>query len=92
LYREIRDWSLREKDVALSDWVLSQPPRGFSEFNVLAGYAHTHHPDAFEWVPVDTLSPNDRRCEWFWSWGGLDAELRLQIDHLLQPEINQGYG
>lgn len=89
LYPKIRAWSQREKNVALSDWVLSRPPRGFSEFNVLAGYAHTRHPDAFEWVRVETMSPNDRCCEWFWSWGGLDAKLRRRIDHLLQPTGNR---
>ncbi|MCO6442255.1 MAG: hypothetical protein J5I81_14540 [Nitrococcus mobilis] len=85
LYPKIRAWSRREKGVPLSDWVMSRPARGFSEFNVLAAYAHEYHREAFEWIPIDQLADTDRSCQWFWSWGGLDADIRQLIDRILQP-------
>ncbi|MGH8193625.1 MAG: DUF6492 family protein, partial [Woeseiaceae bacterium] len=67
LYAELRDWSRRKKAVELADWVLSRPPRGFSECNALAAYAHAFRRDAFTWISADDGSEERRVCRWYWS-------------------------
>lgn len=85
LYRELRDWTLETKGVSLADWVVSRPPRGFSEFNALAAYAYEHHREQFVWTRAVDIGEAERCCQWYWSWGGLDAALRREIEDLISP-------
>jgi hypothetical protein len=69
-------------EVSVERYAMSQPPRGFSEFTALGGYAHRHHPEAFRWVDADTFTdPSPFR--WYWSWGGIDPALRAELDELI---------
>ena len=83
LYQELRDWTLNAKRVSLAEWVLSRPPRGFSEFNVLAAYAYEHHREQFLWTRAADIGAEERSCQWYWSWGGLDATIRSEINDLI---------
>jgi len=66
----------------LEDYVLSQPARGFSEFNALGAFAYLYHRDCFAWRTVDAAPP-DSPCEAFWSWGGVDSATRGRLERLL---------
>jgi hypothetical protein len=50
LYSQVREFCQHRHGVSLETYVTRQPPRGFSEFNALGGYAYLHYPNAFEWV------------------------------------------
>lgn len=83
LYAELRSHCHALHGVALADYVLAQPPRGFSEFNALGAYAHRFHHDEFAWPVLESTRQQPRHCRWYWSWGGLDAELRRELEALL---------
>jgi hypothetical protein len=85
LYPCIRDLAVQSKGMSLADWVLSRPSRGFSEFNVLAAYAYAHHREQFVWTRAEDIGAEERVCRWYWSWGGLDAATRSEIEHLIGP-------
>lgn len=57
------------------DYVLScKPdfPQGFSEFNVIGGYARKEMADSYHWIDLaGEVAPKDKICQ-FWSHGGLD--------------------
>jgi hypothetical protein len=81
LYSAVRQHCRKRHRIELSDYVLSRPARGFSEFNVLGAYAHARHPDLFGWAEISAAPP--ARCVWFWSWGGLEPAVRAQIQSVL---------
>jgi hypothetical protein len=67
LYSKLREWTQRAKGVSLDEWVLSRPPRGFSEFNALGAFAYSCFPDRFIWIRADDIGEEERACHWFWS-------------------------
>jgi hypothetical protein len=83
LYAEVRAFCLARHGVTLAEYVRAQPPRGFSEFNALSGYAWHFHPEAFSWVDLTTEPLTDPCCRVFWSRAGLDAASRAEISRLL---------
>ena len=85
LYRELREFSINTHHLDLETYVLSQPPRGFSEFNVLAAYAFRYHHDGFLWLDQQRRQLDPPVCRWYWSWQGLDARTRSEIQALLTP-------
>jgi hypothetical protein len=82
LYPAIRQHCRERHHMELSDYVLSRPARGFSEFNVLGAYAYARHPDLFRWA--EGAAAPRARCAWFWSWGGLQPPIRAQVQSVLR--------
>ncbi len=80
LYPALRDHAVKAHRMDVSEYVLAQPLRGFSEFNALAGYAYWRHRDSFEWC---TDPDPDPPCRVYWSWGGLDLATSREIEALL---------
>jgi hypothetical protein len=83
IYGELRSHSQRVHGIDLEAYVMSRPPRGFSEFNVLGAFAYQRHRDLFAWVDTSREPAVPPHCRWYWSWGGLDAVLRREIETLL---------
>lgn len=83
LYHEVREFSLQTHHIDLETYVISQPPRGFSEFNVLAAFAFRHHHDRFLWLDRQRRDLPPPFCRWYWSWQGVDAHTRSEIQALL---------
>ena len=83
LYGEVRSWCLRTKGMTLERWILSQPARGFSEFNVLGAFAYRHYRECFDWVRAQDIGEEERACCWYWSWNGLDAATRTELQRLV---------
>lgn len=85
IYPALRRWWEAKQDTSVADWVLSRPPRGFSEFNALGGFAHTFHRKEFAWTPIAEAGTEPEPCRWYWSWGGIDATIRCELETLLGP-------
>ena len=81
LYGRVRAFCIAQHDVTIERYVGACPPRGFSEFNVLGAYAHRHAPELLEFVSRE--SAPKPCCDWYWSWGGLDAGSRQRIERAL---------
>lgn len=82
LYPAVREHCRIRHGMELSDYVVSRPPRGFSEFNALGGFAFERFPDHFNWVET-TMAP-EPHCRWFWSWGGLGPSERRVVESLIR--------
>jgi hypothetical protein len=80
IYAEVRAHAFRRHGVDIGTYVTRQPPRGFSEFNVLGAYAYRYHRAQFAWVDTSRDDAGAPLCHWYWSWGGLDASRRAQIE------------
>jgi hypothetical protein len=89
LHGDVRTHALDTHGVDIETYLAAQPPRGFSEFNVLGALAWERHRDAFAWIDAEA-SPPRPRCRWFWSWGGLDAGARKEIEQILRPPAPDG--
>jgi hypothetical protein len=83
LYSHLRQHVLAAHGMDIESYILAQPPRGFSEFNVLGAFAWQYHHDQFLWVDTAVSSPPDPNCRWYWSWGGIDPATRKEIQDLL---------
>ncbi|WKB55805.1 hypothetical protein [Eleftheria terrae] len=83
LYPLLREHCLRVHGMPIERYVNSQPPRGFSEFNALGGYAHRHHAAHFDFRSAGAAGAPAPHCDWHWSWGGLAPALRRQIEAAL---------
>jgi hypothetical protein len=84
LYANVRAHATVIHGVDIETYLAAQPRRGFSEFNVLGALAWALHRDEFVWIDADA-SPPAPRCRWYWSWGGLDAAIRREIERILPP-------
>lgn len=75
VYAGVRERIERVHKMPFLDYVLScKPdfPQGFSEFNVIGGYARKEMADHYLWIDTaETVPPKDKVCQ-FWSHGGLD--------------------
>jgi len=83
LYAEVRDYALKTHTMDIERYVTTRPPRGFSEYNVLGAYAYAYHRDRFTWLDVSVEVAPPHLCWWYWSWGGLTAEIRREVEALL---------
>jgi hypothetical protein len=79
LYGAVRAQAPTAHRVDLDSYVTSRPPRGFSEFNVLASYAYARHRMAFSWREADDTD-RPTLCRWYWSRGGLNSALRCELN------------
>jgi hypothetical protein len=83
LYPALRSHIARLHEQPVRDYIMSQPPRGFSEYNAMGAFAYYRHFDAFVWKERDQREPNESICRWFWSWGGISATIQDEIDAIL---------
>jgi hypothetical protein len=83
IYAALRKQCRERHGLSIEEYVLSRPPRGFSEFNALGAYAYRHHYDAFAWIDVTDGAVPPEPCRVFWSRQCLDAKVRREIQELL---------
>jgi hypothetical protein len=82
LYGCVRQHARDAHGVDLETYLDRQPPRGFSEFNVLGALAWTRWRPAFEWVEWSGAAI-DAPCRWYWSWDRVGPDRRREIEALL---------
>lgn len=90
LYPLVREWSAVHRGVELTDWILTRPARGFSEFNVLGAFAYERHRDDFVWVRAVDIGQEEATCDWHWSRGGLSRATRHQVLTALEAPDRSG--
>lgn len=79
LYEEVREHCRARHGVELASYVLSQPHRGFSEFNALGAYGFSRHRARFDWLDVTRGEAGPTHCRCYWSWGGLTPAVRADL-------------
>jgi hypothetical protein len=89
LYPMIREHCLVKHGAPLDTYILSRPPRGFSEFNVLGAYAWLRHRPLFDFRDAGSREAPAPCCDWHWSWGGLTPAVRAAIAERLAPPTNR---
>jgi len=87
LYGELRAHIRSVHGRELADYVLAQPPQGFSEFNALGGLAHRRFPDEFSWAQWFSSDYDEQFCRMHWSWGGLTADIRAELEAILAGPV-----
>lgn len=80
LYTEVREYCSAKHCVDLDTYIATQPPRSFSEFNVLGAFAQARYRERFVWAEDRGDMPSNPPCRWYWSWGGLDENTKLEIE------------
>lgn len=82
----LRSFCASKHGVTLDKYVMSQPHRAFSEFNVLGAFAYAFHRDKFHWVNTEEVPEK----EWpeltvrqEFSWGGLTDEIKAEFEKIL---------
>jgi hypothetical protein len=83
LYKEVRQYAVARHGVDIEAYVTGQPPRSFSEFNVLGAFAWQYCHGDFLWIDISVSEPTEPHCRWYWSWGGLDKAVRREIKAIL---------
>lgn len=55
LLADLREFCVRQHGVELKDYVMAQPYREFTEFNILGMFAYEYHRDKFEWLDTSKV-------------------------------------
>ena len=84
LYPRVRGRALAGHGTDIESYIIAQPQRGFSEYNVMGAYAWQNHHQDFVWIDVGAVPLPTPHCRWYWSWGGIDAAIRDEIRALLE--------
>jgi hypothetical protein len=84
IYARLRAFAVEEHGMDIERYILRQPQRGFSEYNVLGAFAWHYYHEAFNWVELEGAQHTSAHCRWYWSWGGIDGAIRKEIGQLLK--------
>lgn len=90
LYPAVRERIAAAQGCDATDYVLRQPPLGFSEFNALGAVAHAEFAAAFAWREWPSDGFDETFCRIHWSWGGLTDAIRRELDGILADDPATG--
>jgi FkbM family methyltransferase len=83
LYPRLREFCHKLHGMIISDYIRTQPPRAFSEFNALGAYAYKNHRDMLHFVnTLETEMPTPVARQFF-SWGGITSDVKAEIETIL---------
>jgi hypothetical protein len=82
LYGKLREYCHATHGMIISDYIRNQPPREFTEFNVMGAYAYRNHTKSFKWVNTLDRMPK-HVCRQFRSWDGLTPAYKAEIESIL---------
>lgn len=88
LYPNVRKHAAASHGMEIESYIMAQPQRGFSEYNVLGAFAWHNHHEHFQWVDTAVAPPAIPHCRWYWSWGGIDAAIRQEIQGILHVAVH----
>lgn len=83
LFQRVRDFMRELHGMDLSDYIMGQGGRKFSEFNLLGAFAYYHAPHLFHWMNTEHFLPAPFVNQ-YWSYGGVTPDIRAQIESALQ--------
>jgi len=86
LYPKLRQFCFDKHKVTLGDYVKAQTYREFSEFNALGAYAWFFEHDKFHWVNTMEGEMPPPFARQFWSYGGINDEVKAEIQMILSGE------
>lgn len=89
LLAAVREFCLKQHGMPLDQYVMSQPHREFSEFNVLGAFAYAFHRDQFYWVNTEEVPPDEwpeLTVKQGFSWDGLTDDVRQEFEAILGKE------
>lgn len=70
------DLFMQEKHrLTLDRYLILQPHRAFSEFNVLGAFAEANDPDVYLFTDTESVDMPSCAVDQLWSWGGITAEV-----------------
>jgi hypothetical protein len=83
LYAHVREHARTVHGADLETYLERQPPRGFSEFNVLGALAWMRWRSSFTWIDTGE-DVADAPCRWYWSWDRVDPGTRREIEAIIE--------
>jgi len=86
LYPALRAFAYDLHGCRLASYVMKQNARCFSEFTALGAFAYYFHHDSFRWIDMSTDPLPKKHTKIFWSWGGLSAEVRQQVEDCINSQ------
>jgi Family of unknown function (DUF6492) len=82
LYARVREHSVTQHGQDVETYLERQPPRGFSEFNVLGALAWLRWRERFAWTTW-TDGAVDSPLRWYWSWDRVRPDTRAEIEKIV---------
>lgn len=65
--------------LTLDRYLILQPYRAFSEFNVLGAYAEAHDSSGYVMIDTETADMPPNAVDQMWSWGGITNEVKIKL-------------
>lgn len=90
LLSDLRSFCEIEHGMSMDAYVMSQPDRGFSEFNALGAFAFEFRQEKFHWIDTVRIPEKDWPelvVDQRWSRGGLTPEIKAEWDKILSVPV-----
>lgn len=82
--QHLRHYMLHTHHMHLRDYVMVQPDKHFSEFNLIGSYVLKHMPHTVHLVDTSKESLPEPVLYQAWSWSGLNDEDRKKLEDILK--------
>ena len=82
--RDLGVWFNLLHNQTIDNFIISQPARHFSEFNLMGAYADKFESDKYYFLDTNKEELPVLNCKQYWSWSGLTAEERTEIENKLK--------
>lgn len=83
LHVDLARFALERHRTRLSDYIIAQPSRGFSEFNALGAFAFTRAKDKFEWLNTTENPLPDTVALQRWTGDPFDDSVKAKCEEIL---------
>lgn len=67
-------------NLEVSEYILKQPGRHFSEFNYLGAYADANENELYRFKDTEKEGYGDDYLKQNWSWGGITPEIKAELE------------
>lgn len=82
--KSFRDYMQNLHKKEISQYVIEQPGRAFSEFNAIGAFADKFENHKYHFQDTETEELPPLHVRQFWSWGGITDEVMKEIDTILK--------
>lgn len=88
LHETVANWCLWKHKQRLTDYILSQPNREFSEFNILGALAYSRRYQEYHWIDTTTVEMPEPFGIQHFSHDGVTPEVRARLEKILEENGN----